>query len=371
MFGQAKIQSLAFLTILLVTILGLAAWKQSSIEAVAAAASNQPEPVEFVSSATAFADDYVPTTTAIGTIVALRSISLRNELPGTVRSTTLEPGQVVEAGTVLVALDTDVEQAELEANMAQARLAESVLERVEALRLDRAVSAEELDRARADLDIARASVARSRAIIERKTIRAPFRARVGLSDVHPGQYLNEGSTLTTLQGVDDTSYVDFFVEQQVASWLHTGDVVQVVVANGGKHSYAGEIVAVDARVDSLTRNALVRARINNPDPSPAPGASVRVVVPAGTGRSVVTVPASAVRKSPQGDHVFVLADDEAGSPRAELRPVEVINMTGNEAVIAAGLDAGERVATSGSFKLRPDVRVALVDRPGQLAAGDL
>lgn len=371
MFGQAKIQSLTFLTILLIVILGLAAWKQSSLEAVAAAASNQPEPVEFVSSAIAFADEYVPTTTAIGTIVALRSVSLRNELPGTVRSTALEPGTIVEAGTVLVALDVAVERAELEANRAEMKLAASVLERVEALHRDRAVSAEELDRARADLDVARAAVARSQAIIERKTIRAPFRARVGLSDVHPGQYLQEGTHLTTLQGVDDSAYVDFSVEQQVAAHLSAGDRVQVVVTNGGESTYGAEIVAVDARVDALTRNALVRARLRNPDASAAPGASVRVVVRAGDGRAVVTVPASAVRKSPEGDHVFVVADDGDGSPRAVLRPVQVVSMTGNEAVIAAGLDAGEQVATSGSFKLRPDVRVAVVDGGNQVVTGGL
>ncbi|MDX1518301.1 MAG: efflux RND transporter periplasmic adaptor subunit [Woeseiaceae bacterium] len=371
MFGHAKIQSLVLLTMLLVTMLGLAAWKRSALDAVAAAAMSQPEPVEFVSSATAFADEYVPSTTAIGTVVARRSITLRNELAGTVRTAALEPGKIVEAGTVLVALDVSVEQAELEANRAQAKLAASVLERVEALHRDRAVSAEELDRATADLEIAQAAVARTRAIIERKTIRAPFRARIGLSDVHPGQYLHEGTQLTTLQGIDDTSYVDFTVEQQVASRLGAGDRVRVIVTNGKEHVYDAEIVAVDARVDSLTRNALVRASIFNHDPSAAPGASVRVLVPTGVARSIVTIPASAVRKSPQGDHVFVLAEDETGNPRASLRPVHVLSMNGNEAVIDDGLDAGELVATAGSFKLRPDVRVALVDSTNQLASGSL
>ena len=64
-----------------------------------------------------------------------------------------------------------------------------------------------------------AQIARIKAVINRKMIRAPFRARIGISDVHPGQYLNEGTLLTTLQGVDDSAYVDFAVAQQVAAAL--------------------------------------------------------------------------------------------------------------------------------------------------------
>ena len=81
----------------------------------------------------------------------------------------------------------------------------------------RAVSAEEVDSTRAARDVALAQIARIKATIDRKTIRAPFRARVGISDVHPGQYLSEGTYLTSLQGVDASAYVDFAVAQQVAA----------------------------------------------------------------------------------------------------------------------------------------------------------
>ena len=79
-----------------------------------------------------------------------------------------------------------------------------------------AASAMELDNARAERDVALAQVARTRAIIARKTIRAPFRARVGMSDVHVGQFLESGTQLTTLQGVDGAVHVDFAVSQSVA-----------------------------------------------------------------------------------------------------------------------------------------------------------
>src|SRR5690242_21006524 len=108
----------------------------------------------------------------------------------------------------------------------------------------RAASAMELDRAVAERDMARAQVERTKAIIARKTIRAPFRARVGIADVHPGQYLNEGSQLTTLQGVADAAHVDFTVAQQVAAALREGDSVEVFPDETAP--ITARIIAVDA-----------------------------------------------------------------------------------------------------------------------------
>jgi multidrug efflux pump subunit AcrA (membrane-fusion protein) len=189
--------------IVLLMGVGLAAWKYDAIQAGQAASASQPEPMETVTVALAKEIEHRQTTTSIGTVLALKSITLRNELAGTVREVRLSPGQIVEPGMVLVALDVSVEEAELKAQEAQAALAKTVLDRRQNLNHEMATTQEEVDRARADLDIARAQIARTKAIIARKTIRAPFRSRVGIADVHPGQYLNEGTLLTTLQGIDD------------------------------------------------------------------------------------------------------------------------------------------------------------------------
>ncbi len=336
----------------------LAAWKHSSLEEANAASAHQPEPMESVVVAVAEEREHQQTATSIGTVVALRSITLRNEVPGTVRRVTLTPGQIVEAGTVLVAFDVSVEEAELEALQAQARLAETLLARMERMTERGAASVMELDNARAERDVALAQMARTRAIIARKTIRAPFRAHVGIADVHPGQYLNEGTQLTTLQGVDDVAYVDFTVAQQVAARLRKNDRVDIFAASDSEPT-AAAIVAIDARVDPTTRNAIVRAKIRDAANAPTPGSSVRVRVPVGTVRTAVAIPASALRKGPGGDHVFVLTQDESGKTRAHLRQVQVDAMLGDEVVIDKGLAVGERVAASGSFKLREAVLVAV------------
>ena len=343
--------------IVLLMGVGLAAWKYDAIQAGQAASASQPEPMETVTVALAKEIEHRQTTTSIGTVLALKSITLRNELAGTVREVRLSPGQIVEPGMVLVALDVSVEEAELKAQEAQAALAKTVLDRRQNLNHEMATTQEEVDRARADLDIARAQIARTKAIIARKTIRAPFRSRVGIADVHPGQYLNEGTLLTTLQGIDDAAHVDFTVAQQVAAGLREGEVVEVFA--GTPAPISAKIVALDARIDPATRNAVVRARIEGSGNAPSPGSSVRVRIPVGAPRKAVAVPVSALRKGPEGDQVFVIAQGADGRARAHVQQVESGAMFGDEVVIHAGLTAGEQVAASGSFKLRESALVAI------------
>lgn len=364
------VSSIVLLTTLLAVGAALATWKYSSISAANAASASQPEPMESVAVAVAQERAHRQAATAIGTVLSLRSVTLRNELAGTVRHVALKSGEIVAPGAVLVALDVAVEQADLKAQQAQAALAQTSLERLERLRQFNATSEIEVDRARAERDVALAQIARTQAIIERKTIRVPFRARVGIADVHPGQYLNEGTVLTTLQSVDDAVHVDFSVPQDVAAGLRKGDRIDVFV-NGNPQPIRAAVAALDARVDPATRSTAVRAKIEGAEHAPAPGSSVRVSVGVGAPVAAVAVPASALRKGPSGDHVFVLAPDKDGKARAQLRPVQVAAMQGDEVLIQHGLSAGEQVAASGSFKLRDAALVAIAPTAPapQLAGG--
>ncbi|WHZ26055.1 MAG: efflux RND transporter periplasmic adaptor subunit [Nitrospira sp.] len=358
MYRNNWMGSVLLLTLVILIGIGLAAWKYELIQNQQAASANQPEQMESVTISVARAINHRQTTTSIGTVLALRSITLKNELAGTVRTVRLTPGQIVEPGTLLAALDVSVEEAELRAQEAQAALAKTVLNRRQHLNAELASTKEEVDRARADLDVAQAQIARTKAIIAKKTIRAPFRARVGIADVHPGQYLDEGTLLTTLQGVGEAVHVDFTVAQQVAARLRIGEAVEVFTTNDSPTIMA-RIVALDARVDPTTRNAMIRARIEGASNVPAPGASVRVRIPVGPEYHVVAIPVSALRKGPGGDQVFVIAPDKDGRNRAYTRHVESGPMIGDEIVIHTGLSAGEQIAAVGSFKLRDGILVAV------------
>jgi membrane fusion protein, multidrug efflux system len=163
-------------------------------------------------------------------------------------------------------------------------------------------------------------------------------------------------------------HVDFTVAQRVAATLRQGDRVDVF-ASSDSSSVAARIIALDARVDPTTRNASVRARIDDAALAPAPGASVRVRVPVGPSQTAVAVPVSALRKGPDGDHVFVIAPDQDGNPRAQMRRVVSGAMLGDEVLILSGLSPGEQVAASGSFKLRETVLVAIAGEMKTSATG--
>jgi membrane fusion protein (multidrug efflux system) len=91
---------------------------------------------------------------------------------------------------------------------------------------------------------------------------------------------------------------------------------------------------------------------------------VRVRVPVGSQRKAVAVPVSALRKGPQGDHVFVVGPDKDGKTRAHVRRVESGPVLGDEVVFLAGLSAGEPVAATGSFKLRDATLIAVAGDAG-------
>jgi membrane fusion protein, multidrug efflux system len=362
MTRRARIGAIVLLAVVVATWGGLAAWKYAAIGRANDAFASQPEPAETVTAAVASERAHQATTTSIGTVLALRSVALRNELAGTVSKVKLVPGQIVEPGALLVALDVSVELADLKAQQAQAALAATVLRRMETMGKEGAVPRTDVDRSRAERDVSLATIARTKAIIARKTIRAPFRARVGIADVHPGQYLEQGTLLTTLQGVDSTAHVDFTVAQRVAAGLRVGGEVSVQPRDDAA-AIAGEIVAIDSRVDPNTRNAVVRAKVTGAADSLAPGGSVRVVVPVGRYEKAVAIPASALRKGPQGDQVFVIAPDPQGKTRAHPRRVQSGAAVGDQVLILSGLRVGEKVAASGSFKLREGALVAVAPDP--------
>ena len=170
-------------------------------------------------------------------------------------------------------------------------------------------------------------------------------------------------------------HVDFTVAQQVAAGLREGDSVDISAA-GQSSPIVAKIVALDARIDPTTRNAMVRARIEGAANAPSPGASVRVRVPIGLPARPSLSPSSAMRKGPGGDQVFVIEPDKNRRPGRMCGQVESGAMLGDEVVIHAGLSAGERVAVSGSFKLREAVLVAIAGSPeeeggsGQVIVGE-
>ncbi len=364
--GRGSIMNRRALVIAIVAILAvvaaLAGFKYWRVATMIAAASAFGEPAATVQVAVAHPISWQAQTSAAGTIVALQYVTLQNELSGTVVAVHFRSGQVVAEGQPLLELDTRTERAELHSAEADIALARLTVERTTKLVEQRAGTQAEVDRAQAQLAQA---VARRDVIattIARKILRAPFRGRIGLRDVHPGQYLAEGTELTTLESIADSVYVDFRLPQESAARLAPGAEVQI--SGGALASPAVATVrAIDARADEASRTVRVRAEVAGLGEVLKPGEFVDVTVGVAAPREVLAVPLAAVRRAAYGDHVFVVgaaAANEKG-PRAEQRFVRTGPVVGSDIIVLDGLAAGDRVATEGSFKLRQGSLVQIVD----------
>ena len=176
----------------------------------------QPQPTEFRNS-----------TVIVGSALAHRSIMVRNEESGVVTEVAMSPGGQVKAGDLLIQIDDRVEQAALQAAAATLKQARAALERAEKLQSANANSIQELDLALAEAARSQAEVDRLSVLIDRKRMTAEFDAKVGLFDLHVGQYLDVATDITTLVGIADYLHVDFAVPAHVADQIQLGDLVQM------------------------------------------------------------------------------------------------------------------------------------------------
>jgi membrane fusion protein, multidrug efflux system len=316
------------------------------------AASQQPPPPEMPEPITLVKCSemtYRSTVTAIGTIRAPRSITLRNEIAGQVVEVPLQAGQIVEKGQTLLVLDRSVDDAMLRSAVARQRMAKSMLERTRRVASANASSGNEIDQSEAEMAQADAEVARLTAIIDKKTLLAPFRAKAGLLNTHVGQYLSEGTEITSLQGIDDHIHIDFMMPQVVADSVQIGDKVRLMTS---PEPLWAEVIAFDSMADRSTRNLMARAQLNNPPPHLQPNDSIKVEIAYGPDRRGIAIPAEALRRSPTDVFVFVAELETSDQLRAHARPVFPGQTIGNSVVIGTGLSANDQVIVDGSFKLR-------------------
>lgn len=337
---------------------GLAFYKYNEILAGMAAGAARPEPSEAVATVRVTQMEWAPTTRAIGTVVARQQLELRNEIAGLVSKRGFSSGDTVEAGQLLIQLDDRQEKATLAAAEADARLTRNNLDRREALRNSPAFSDQEFDKSREEFAAAKARAESLKVVIDRKRIVAPFKARVGITDLQPGAYLDAGTLIVRLQGVEPDVFIDFALPQEHAALLRPGDEVSVMSPALPDGPRRIKIIAEDDSVDPASRAVRFRALGIQLGTVLRPGAFVDVIASTAVPRQHVVVPMTAVRRSPAGQHVFVIETKDAHS-RAQERRIETGAVIDGNIVVESGLEAGELVAAAGSFKLRDGLLVTL------------
>ena len=359
------------LTLLFVGALGFVKFKQIQT-AIAQGAAYQPPP-EAVTTTVAAQEQWPSTINAIGTLAAVRGVTVSADLPGIVDQILFESGDAVREGQTLAILDTRQEQAQMAAAEAQRVLARLNFNRMQELLDQRVISKAEYDSATAQSRETEARVGEIRAAIERKTIRAPFSGILGIRQVNKGQYLAGGDALVTLQSLNPI-YVNVGVPQQAIGQVRVGRSVRITTESLGNVTFDGRVTAIDSVVDEATRNIQVQATLANPDATLRPGMFVQTEMVLGANQSVIALPASAISYAPYGDSVFVVSDmkDDKGHTYRGVRQqiVRLGPARGDQIAVLSGIKAGEEVVTSGLFKLRNGAAVQVNNKvkPGNNSA---
>ncbi len=213
--------------------------------------------------------------TAVGSLQANESSVIRSEIAGRITAIPFKEGERVAKGAVLLMINSEEYEAQVRQIGAVVELDKMNFERAKQLRAEELISDRGYEEAAAKLKESEASLSLAQIRLEKSTLRAPFNGRLGLRQVSPGDYVQPGQAIVTLEETD-TMKVDFRIPEIYRSRIDIGRPVQVRVDAFPAETFSGKLYAIDARVDEATRTVLLRARIPNPNRMLHPGIFARV-----------------------------------------------------------------------------------------------
>jgi membrane fusion protein (multidrug efflux system) len=298
-----------------------------------------------------------PKLSSVGNVRAFRGVDLSTEIGGLVQAVPIKSGMDVKEGDLLIKLNDAADVAQLNSLKAQADLAKVINDRDRQQLAIQAISKNVFDTSKADAKSKQAQVEQQTALVAKKNLKAPFSGRVGIVMINPGQFVNPGDKLLTLQTLDPI-FVDFNLPQSNAEQIQVGQEIVVTTDAFKDASFVGKITAVSPKVDTNTRNIQIEAQLANPDKKILPGMFANVNIKLGDEVKMLTLPQTAVTYNPYGSTVFIAKPtgkkDKQGKPMLEAQQVFVTtgSTRGDQVAILKGIEEGATVVTSGQLKLK-------------------
>lgn len=329
---------------------------------------------------------------ASGYVTARRAATASSKVTGKVIEVLIEEGMKVKEGQVLARLDDtnvkanlNVAQAQLESSKkgvgeteAQLKQAESELQRTTELSKQNIASQSDLEGAEANAKTFRARLARQESdvtVAERQVemwqqqmddliIRAPFAGIVTTKDAQPGEMISPvsaggGFTRTGIGTVVDMDSleIEIDVNESFINRVEAGQPVEATLDAYAQWKIPCKVIAIIPTADRQKSTVKVRVGFDKLDPRILPEMAVKVAFretggPATAVSRAVIVPKSAIRQQDGRDVVLVVQNG-----KAERRAVTVNSTGGNEAVIGAGVSAGEKVIADSPSGLTDGVKV--------------
>jgi membrane fusion protein (multidrug efflux system) len=302
-------------------------------------------------------DEWQPTLSSVGNIRAFRGVDLSAETGGAVLNVLVKSGMDVKKGDLLIQLNDASDIAQLNSFKAMADLAKVINERDKQQLAIQAISKNVFDTSAADAKSKAAQVEQQAALVAKKSIKAPFSGRVGIIAINPGQYVNAGDKMLTLQTLDPI-FVDFTLPQSTAGMIQVSQEIEMKTDAFKDAGFKGKITAVSPKVELNTRNMQIEAIVSNPDKKVLPGMFANVTINLGDRVKYLTLPQTAITYNPYGSTVFIARKtdrkDKQGKPLIEAEQVFVTTglTRGDQVAIVKGLEAGVMVVTSGQLKLK-------------------
>jgi multidrug efflux system membrane fusion protein len=320
----------------------------------------------------------------VGTARALNTVTVKPQVEGKLIAISFTEGQEVPQGYVLAKIDPTTFQAQYdqavatkayrEAQLANARLD---LDRYMRLAATNAINKQQVDTQRAlvaqleaQVRADQAAIDNARAILSYTDVVAPIAGRTGIRQVDVGNIVRPSDTtgLVTITQIRPISVL-FNLPQQELPELNRGMAegplpVQAMGSDGRTVVASGKVLVIDNQVDPTTGTVRLKAEFPNANLQLWPGQFVNVRLLIDTMRQVIVVPTAAVQRGPTGTFVFVIQEDN----KVTVRPVKVAKQDDVRTVIGAGLEAGERVVTTGFARLTDGTQVeaASAEEAGQL-----
>ncbi|MBB3994951.1 membrane fusion protein (multidrug efflux system) [Sulfitobacter undariae] len=315
-----------------------------------------------------------------GRVAASSEAEVRPQVSGLIRERLFQEGRPVSKGDLLYRIDAasyEALKAAAEAQVAQASAtlasAQRELTRQQELKTRNVVSQQNLDTAISTREIAAASlkVAEAQLLatdidLERTEIRAPISGVAGLSEISAGALVTSGQAtpLTVIRTLDPVHVDVTQAAADILRWRRAdgaaefaeelGQTVQLKLADGSIYEHQGQLSAAEPHVNENTGTILLRLSFPNPEGFLLPGMYVQADMPQGVVQNAVLVPQEAVTRDRRGEPTALVVNAENV---VEQRQITVMRDQGNQWVVTAGLDAGDRVIVAGLQKTAPGATV--------------
>jgi multidrug efflux system membrane fusion protein len=323
---------------------------------------------------------------ALGTVMALNTVSIRAQVTGQIVSIDFRQGQDVKKGDVLAKIDpapfrAAFDQAVAKKAQDQALLidAQKDLERFKTLVVKNVETQQNVDAQQAKVDQLKATVDADQAAIEAAktqldftTIAAPIDGVVGFRQIDIGNIIHttDANPLTVLTQIQPCQALFTLPQDDLGpvreAMLHGEVAVLAFDQNDEQQLAQGHLLLVDNQIDQSTSTIRLKAEFPNQDERLWPGEFVRIRVLVTTRKDAVTVPAVAVQRGPDGLYTWVIKSDNT----VEQRPIQALTVSESLAVVTKGLSPGEHVVTDGQSRLDVGSHVAIRPTPASAQSAD-